>query len=155
MTRNSSRLLVFENLSSLEKYQSTGKNNAGYVFNQQTGLYELKDLTVTPVDTFVGVGCPGAFERSSPLITAMNDLEEVTNDETLKIFRNGKNRWLRDGLLGFLGSTGLSTAYYLGMDRPEQDVPCSIVSTALITALASTGLIDYLTNAYTIMRDEN
>ena len=55
-------------LSSLEKYQASGKNNAGYVFNQQTGLYELKDLAVNPVETFVGVACPGTFVGDSKFI---------------------------------------------------------------------------------------
>ena len=32
--------------------------------NQETGQYEVVDLGVTPVDTFVGLGCPGAFEGS-------------------------------------------------------------------------------------------
>ena len=32
--------------------------------NQETGQYEGVDLGVTPVDTFVGLGCPGAFEGS-------------------------------------------------------------------------------------------
>lgn len=52
-------------LSSLEKYQSTGKNNAGYYFDYGTGQYLLTNLSVNPVSRFVGVGCPGAFNGTS------------------------------------------------------------------------------------------
>lgn len=52
-------------LSSLEDYSSSGKNNAGYYFNYTNGQYEYADLSANPVDTFIGVGCPGAFEGNS------------------------------------------------------------------------------------------
>jgi hypothetical protein len=46
-------------LSSLNSY-SNGKNNAGYVFNSQTGQYDtLVDLPNLPVDKFFGIACPG------------------------------------------------------------------------------------------------
>jgi hypothetical protein len=53
-------------LSSLEDYQNYGKNNAGYYVNSE-GEWELTDLSADVVDTFVGVGCPGAFEGDSLL----------------------------------------------------------------------------------------
>ncbi len=64
-------------LDSLTNWSSTGKNDAGYYFNYDNGEYELTDLSSNPVDTFVGVGCPGAFEGDSPLISAMNKYGSV------------------------------------------------------------------------------
>lgn len=52
-------------LDSLKSWSSTGKNNAGYYFNYDNGQYELTDLSSNPVDTFVAIGCPGAFEGKS------------------------------------------------------------------------------------------
>jgi len=51
-------------LESLEMYES-GKANAGYIFNSETGAYELDDLSADPIDTFVGLGCIGNFSYPS------------------------------------------------------------------------------------------
>jgi hypothetical protein len=52
-------------LDSLKSWSSTGKNNVGYYFNYDNGQYELIDLSSNPVDTFVAIGCPGAFDGTS------------------------------------------------------------------------------------------
>jgi pimeloyl-ACP methyl ester carboxylesterase len=55
-------------LSSLNSY-SNGKNNAGYVFNSQTGQYDtLVDLPNLPVDKFFGIACPSALNGDSTFI---------------------------------------------------------------------------------------
>jgi hypothetical protein len=51
-------------LSSLEDH-ADGESNVGYYYNFNTGQYEYSDLSADPVSTFVGVGCPGAFEGGS------------------------------------------------------------------------------------------
>ena len=51
-------------LDSLKNW-SSGKSNAGYVFDSQTGNYISSDLSSNAVDNFIGVGCPGAFEGES------------------------------------------------------------------------------------------
>ena len=53
-------------LASLNLYSSSGKVNAGYYFDTSTGQYLLTDLSTNPVDTFVGMGCPGALDGYSP-----------------------------------------------------------------------------------------
>ena len=52
-------------LASLNKYSASGKGNTGYYFDYDTGLYVYSDLSVNPIDTFVGIGCPGAFNGYS------------------------------------------------------------------------------------------
>ena len=53
-------------LDSLKNWSASGKNNAGYCFNTVTGFYDIGcNLSANPVDTFVGVGCPGAFVNES------------------------------------------------------------------------------------------
>ena len=56
-------------LDSLKNYSATGKNNAGYYFDTDTGQYLLTDLTTDPIDTFFGLGCPGALEGDSEVIS--------------------------------------------------------------------------------------
>lgn len=60
-------------LRSLEKYQNTGKVNAGYYFNGSDWV--LTNLTAKPriVDTFVAVGCPGIFLGNSPFAQVIDD----------------------------------------------------------------------------------
>ncbi|MFH0808538.1 MAG: VCBS repeat-containing protein [archaeon] len=53
-------------LSSLEKYQESGKANAGVVDEVDVDLEG--SISARVVDSFVGVGCPGAFEGDSFLI---------------------------------------------------------------------------------------
>ena len=82
-------------LSSLEKYQQVGKNFVAKVQNLQTGNYlnvHLQGSSTTPiVDTFVGVGCPGAFEGNFPILSlpwaaqtkgsqAIANLEQANNN---------------------------------------------------------------------------
>ena len=90
----------------------------------------------------------------------MDDLEKVTNDETIKIFRNGKNKWLRDGLLGFIGSTALCGVDYVNnLDNPSFNLSNDIYSyggiIAATTILAYTGVINYIFNKYTILKCDN
>ncbi len=59
-------------LESLKLYGSSGKNNAGYYFDSNTGTYLLTDLASNPVDTFVAVACPGNFSSLSQLIFFLN-----------------------------------------------------------------------------------
>ena len=44
---------------------TNGKNNSGYVFDSTTGNYILSNLGNNSINTFIGVGCPGAFEGQS------------------------------------------------------------------------------------------
>lgn len=53
-------------LASLNLYSASGKDNAGYYFDADTGQYLLTDLSSSPVDTFAGLGCPGALDGYSP-----------------------------------------------------------------------------------------
>ena len=55
-------------LDSLKNWSSSGKNNAGYYFDAETGQYLLSDLSSNPVDTFIGLGCPGALNGTSKTI---------------------------------------------------------------------------------------
>ncbi len=59
-------------LDSLKNWSNSGKSNGGYVFDSVTGNYLLADLSSSPVSTFVGVGCPGAFEGVSLAKTYLN-----------------------------------------------------------------------------------
>src|SRR3989339_662416 len=58
-------------LGSLEKYQASGKSNAGYYYDGNNWV--LTDMDADVVHTFIGVGCPGAFEGSSYLTEKVND----------------------------------------------------------------------------------
>ena len=53
-------------LASLNSYSASGKVNAGYYFDTTTGQYLSTDLSSNPIDTFVGMGCPGALDGYSP-----------------------------------------------------------------------------------------
>jgi len=59
-------------LDSLKNW-SEGKNNAGYYFDYDTGEYVYSDLSANPVNSFVAVGCPGAFEGNSPVAQVISD----------------------------------------------------------------------------------
>ncbi len=64
-------------LDSLKNW-SNGKDNAGYCFNRETGKYDINcDLAANSVDTFVGVGCPGAFNGSSLFVECFGQHGEV------------------------------------------------------------------------------
>ena len=54
-------------LSSLELYNDNGKANAGYYNNGSDWI--LTNLSKRPIDTFVGVGCTGAFDHESAFKT--------------------------------------------------------------------------------------
>ena len=72
-------------LSSLNSY-SNGKNNAGYTFNTQTGLYDtLVDLPTHPVDKFFGIACPGTLDDSTTLL----DLTDQFIDNPFFVGFNG------------------------------------------------------------------
>ncbi|HLG24750.1 MAG TPA: S8 family peptidase [Candidatus Nanoarchaeia archaeon] len=55
-------------LDSLKNWSSSGKNNAGYYFDYNVGDYLITDLASNPIDTFIGLGCPGAFNGTSEFI---------------------------------------------------------------------------------------
>ena len=63
-------------LTGLERYQTNPISNIAWVQNLMTGNYQLVNLQSNSganlVHTFVGVGCPGAFEGSSYLIEQVN-----------------------------------------------------------------------------------
>lgn len=69
-------------LSSLETYSAIGKDPAGLYWNGTDFEYSI--FGSNPVETFVGVGCPGAFNGNSPVKTivesrgseTLNNLEE-------------------------------------------------------------------------------
>ncbi len=52
-------------LASINKYQASGKNNAGYYWDTTTGSYQIMDLGSNAIDTFTGEGCPGALNGYS------------------------------------------------------------------------------------------
>jgi hypothetical protein len=57
-------------LSSLNSY-SNGKNNAGYIFNTETGKYDtFADLPNRPVDKFFGIACPATLNDETPFTLA-------------------------------------------------------------------------------------
>ncbi|MBI2140886.1 hypothetical protein HYU16_00530 [Candidatus Woesearchaeota archaeon] len=62
-------------LESLEAHQ-TGKNNSGYYFDYNTGQYLYTNLSPYPVDTFVGIGCPGNFTKLASLIWLLKESED-------------------------------------------------------------------------------
>ncbi|MBS3105414.1 S8 family serine peptidase [Candidatus Woesearchaeota archaeon] len=75
-------------LRSLEKYQNTGKQNAGYYHNGSD--WRLINLTANPrvIDTFVAVGCPGTFHGDSPFAMVARDygnniLQELASNSHL------------------------------------------------------------------------
>ncbi|MBI2140888.1 hypothetical protein HYU16_00540 [Candidatus Woesearchaeota archaeon] len=61
-------------LESLEAHQ-TGKNNTGYYFDYDTGQYKFTNLSPYPVDTFVGIGCPGNFTKLASLTWLLKESE--------------------------------------------------------------------------------
>jgi hypothetical protein len=65
-------------LSSLEDH-ADGESNVGYYYNFNTGQYEYSDLSADPVSTFIGVGCPGAFEGESALISNVRNSPNSIN----------------------------------------------------------------------------
>jgi len=67
-------------LDSLKNWSSTGKNNSGYYFDVSTGNYLLMDLPSNPVDTFVGLGCPGTFNGTSFLIQQVNEHQNTPQE---------------------------------------------------------------------------
>ncbi len=76
-------------LSSLEKYQTTGKSSVAKVQDLETGQYlnvNLQGSSLTPiVDT--GVGCPGAFEGDSLFISCMQEHGQAVIDYFVSLGR--------------------------------------------------------------------
>ena len=66
-------------LESLELYGNTGKNNAGYYFDSDSGTYKLTDLAANPVDTFVAVACPGNFTDVTGVMSLLHWVDEQQN----------------------------------------------------------------------------
>jgi len=64
-------------LDSLANFSGSGKNNAGYYFDYDTGQYVYSDLSSSPVDRFVGVACPGAFEGRSEASLLMDSFGSI------------------------------------------------------------------------------
>jgi len=110
-------------LSSLEKYQTTGRSNVAKVQNLQTGSYvtvNLQGSQSTPiVNTFVGTGCPGAFEGDSPVMSALrsigdrafNNLEQSSNTHPTV------GETLRNILLASPGGAGIEGRMSLNLLR--------------------------------------
>lgn len=61
-------------LESLKSHQN-GENNIGYYFDYNTGKYLFSDLSASPVDTFIGIGCPGNFTKLASLIWLLKESE--------------------------------------------------------------------------------
>lgn len=53
-------------LDALGRYDSAGKSNAGYYFNQSDGVWILRNLPANAVDTYVGFETLGKFNGTSP-----------------------------------------------------------------------------------------
>jgi len=71
-------------LESLKLYGSSGKTNAGYVFDSAAGNYQPADLSANPVDTFVAVACPGNFSKKSLFIEVF-EISETYDDAIQKL----------------------------------------------------------------------
>mgnify|MGYP001565219610 CR=1 FL=1 len=90
-------------LDSLKNWSATGKKNAGYCFNTVTGKYDVVcNLSAIPVDAFVGIACPGAFDGYSSYAYYFNKSADelknnlvvnkhVTGGELSKSLLNSKN----------------------------------------------------------------
>ena len=65
-------------LSSLESYQEKGKENVGSIDGIDVDLEGSSSARV--VDSFVGVGCPGAFEGESYLMEQVGDHPDSVED---------------------------------------------------------------------------
>jgi hypothetical protein len=77
-------------LSSLNSY-SNGKNNAGYVFNSQTGQYDtLVDLPNLPVNKFFGIGCPGTLNDD----TEFTKLARINGNSAMQKLSNKQHMTL-------------------------------------------------------------
>ena len=75
-------------LESLKLYGSSGKNNAGYYLDTDTGNYLVTNLATNPVDSFIAVACPGNFTRLSTFIQAFNETFGFVNWSTRFIYGN-------------------------------------------------------------------
>jgi len=71
-------------LASINKYQASGKNNAGYYWDTTTGTYQLTDLSSNAIDTFAGEGCPGALNGYSPFYTYFGMFGDKVNNQLNK-----------------------------------------------------------------------
>lgn len=101
-------------LSSLEKYQTTGKSSVAKVQDLQTGntvTVNLQGSSSTPVvNTFVGVGCPGALQGESRFITKAREggeaaIQTLTN-QGLKHVTSGDYAQIVDPTINFFIVTG-------------------------------------------------
>ena len=90
-------------LESLELYGSSGKVNAGYVFDSATGNYLVADLSSNPIDTFIAVACPGNFSQLSIFMEAFNKTYPLANSSIRPIYGTHINqRVLIRTLLNYL-----------------------------------------------------
>ena len=104
-------------LDALKNWSASGKSNAGYVFDSTTGSYILSDLSTQPVDRFIGVGCPGAFEGES----AFSENFGQHGQDVLDFFaRNGAEH-----------VTGRDIGLRLQEECGFFDIKCQIAATSL------------------------
>ena len=79
-------------LSSLDKYNNIGLNNIGKIYIDNTWINV--NMSAFPINTFVGVGCPGAFNSSDPYGRGVVYSSEVGN--ALNVFGGTILRNLRN-----------------------------------------------------------
>lgn len=80
-------------LESLKLYGSSGKTNAGYIFDSTGGNYLPADLSSNPIDTFVAVACPGNFSQLPTFMEIFNmTYNNVFDSSALSHIQGGEIR---------------------------------------------------------------
>lgn len=74
-------------LSSLEIYNEVGYTGGAYFEN---GVWTNATLTANPVDTFIGIACPGAFEGFNPV---QNYITRKNKEESMILKLNNWSRY--------------------------------------------------------------
>ncbi len=150
------------------KNWSSGKSNAGYVFDSTTGTYISSNLGSNAVNTFIGLGCPGAFNGTSLFadcgiehgIQILDNFEnDGVNHVTLReysprlIERSG--RFSSCGLLGTFMQRGGEGPISTNLGRFYIDIAQSIQDKQPGSLNVSKFFIIYGTNGYGFDNDND
>lgn len=137
-------------ISSLEIYNSIGKNNTGSYFNN--GTWINVSMTPYPVKTFIAAGIPGAFEGANPVASIINDKGEKIQ---LKLVENNLTH-ITLFQLGEFGLTAIKSAsesiddklsvnlwnnYYLWISSENDTQPGANVNLSNFLIIQGTGLV--------------
>ena len=98
-------------LSSLEKWNNIGRLNVGYYWKD--GGWTPISMSPNVTETFVGIGCPGAFEGFSPGQFAIQNTETDSLFQRLEAI-NKHHITLNDAILYKLVKNG----YFMSKDNP-------------------------------------